>query len=223
VNGKIETFRLVGMDHFNAMFEDATTRSWWRQENGVAITGPLKGTQLKEIPSEQMALQEWLALHPNSLVLQPDTNFKVRYDSLKGFDEGTIYGGLEHRDTSSWNKKSWVVGVTVNNASKAYDWNELAGKKIIEDTLANDPLLLTFANNNKSFYVLDRRVNNQVLNFYLDFDKTLTDTQTHSQWLANGICIAGSFKGTQLRRVQSYQEFWHSWKAFHPQTEVYHK
>ena len=223
VHGKMETFRLVGMDHFNAMFEDATTRSWWRQENGVAITGPLKGTQLKEIPSEQMALQEWLALHPNSLVLQPDTNFKVRYDSLKGFDEGTIYGGLEHRDTSSWNKKSWVVGVTVNNASKAYDWNELAGKKIIEDTLANDPLLLTFANNNKSFYVLDRRVNNQVLNFYLDFDKTLTDTQTHSQWLANGICIAGSFKGTQLRRVQSYQEFWHSWKAFHPQTEVYHK
>ena len=27
VNGKQETFRLVGMDHFNAMFEDATTKS----------------------------------------------------------------------------------------------------------------------------------------------------------------------------------------------------
>src|SRR5215218_4540892 len=27
VNGKLETFRLVGMDHFNAMFEDATTKS----------------------------------------------------------------------------------------------------------------------------------------------------------------------------------------------------
>jgi hypothetical protein len=31
VQGKPETFRLVGMDHFNAMFEDATTNSWWRQ------------------------------------------------------------------------------------------------------------------------------------------------------------------------------------------------
>ncbi len=31
VNGKNEEFRLVGMDHFNAMFEDATTKSWWRQ------------------------------------------------------------------------------------------------------------------------------------------------------------------------------------------------
>ncbi len=30
VNGKQEQFRLVGMDHFNAMFEDKTTGSWWR-------------------------------------------------------------------------------------------------------------------------------------------------------------------------------------------------
>jgi hypothetical protein len=31
INGKKETFRLVGMDHFNAMLEDATTKSWWQQ------------------------------------------------------------------------------------------------------------------------------------------------------------------------------------------------
>jgi len=28
VKGQYEKFRLVGMDHFNAMFEDATTKSW---------------------------------------------------------------------------------------------------------------------------------------------------------------------------------------------------
>jgi len=41
VNGQIEIFRLVGMDHYNAMFEDATTKSWWRQatgEAGISIT-----------------------------------------------------------------------------------------------------------------------------------------------------------------------------------------
>lgn len=46
VNGKYETFRLVGMDHFNAMFEDKTTKSWWRQANGEALIGQLKGTTL---------------------------------------------------------------------------------------------------------------------------------------------------------------------------------
>lgn len=34
VQGKPETFRLVGMDHFNAMFEDSRTKSWWRQATG---------------------------------------------------------------------------------------------------------------------------------------------------------------------------------------------
>jgi hypothetical protein len=31
VKGQPEKFRLVGMDHFNAMFEDNSTKSWWRQ------------------------------------------------------------------------------------------------------------------------------------------------------------------------------------------------
>jgi hypothetical protein len=221
VNNKPEQFRLVGMDHFNAMFEDATTKSWWRQENGVAITGPLKGTQLKEIPSAQMALQDWLALHPNSLVLQPDTNFKVRYDSLKGYDEGTIDGGLEHTDTASWQRKSWIVGVTINNISKAYDWNELEKKKIIEDSIENKFLLVTIASDEKTFYVLDRELNNQVLNFYLDTNNIVTDKQTHSQWLTDGMCFSGQFKGQRLQMMQAYQEFWHSWKAFHPRTERY--
>src|SRR5450755_2168877 len=73
VNGKPEKFRLVGMDHFNAMFEDATTKSWWQQATGVAITGPLKGTALKEIPSQHMTLAAWLRQYPNSTILQPDT------------------------------------------------------------------------------------------------------------------------------------------------------
>jgi len=44
VHGQPEKFRLVGIDHFNAMFEDATTRSWWRQSTGEAVTGPCAPT-----------------------------------------------------------------------------------------------------------------------------------------------------------------------------------
>ena len=57
VNGKIESFRLVGMDHFNAMFEDATTKSWWQQATGIAVAGKLKGKKLTEIPSHQSGLK----------------------------------------------------------------------------------------------------------------------------------------------------------------------
>ncbi|MFM9653974.1 DUF3179 domain-containing (seleno)protein, partial [Streptomyces galilaeus] len=56
VDGVPEKFRLVGMDHFNAMFEDARTKSWWQQATGKAITGKQKGKQLIEMASQQMSL-----------------------------------------------------------------------------------------------------------------------------------------------------------------------
>jgi hypothetical protein len=221
VNGKPENFRLVGMDHFNAMFEDASTKSWWRQENGESIAGKLKGTTLKEIPSRQMALGDWLALHPNSYVLQPDSNFKKDYADLKGYDVDTLKSSLEKRDSASWKMKSWVIGVKLNNHSKAYDWNELAKKKIIEDSFASTPLLLTISPNERSFYVFNRNTANGVLHFLPDSISTvLRDDKTNSSWNINGICIDGPMKGDRLQTVQAYQEFWHSWKAFHPETDT---
>ena len=95
VNGKPETFRLVGMDHFNAMFEDETTKSWWQQATGVAIAGPLKGKHLVEIPSRQASLASWIHYHPNSTIMQADTSFQKDYDDLADFDKGTIKGHLE--------------------------------------------------------------------------------------------------------------------------------
>ena len=87
VDGRPEKFRLVGMDHFNAMFEDNTTGSWWRQATGQAIVGRMKGKVLEEIPSQQVTLAEWLSLHPNSLIMQPDSTQKDEY--AKGFDYET--------------------------------------------------------------------------------------------------------------------------------------
>jgi hypothetical protein len=222
IDGKLQDFRLVGMDHFNAMFEDAATKSWWRQESGTAIAGPLKGTSLKEIPSSQMALSDWLALHPGSYILQPDSIFKKEYVDLKGYDVDTLHSSLEKRDSASWKLKSWVIGVNVNNHFKAYDWNILAKKEMIEDSVAGIPLLLTMNEDERTFYVLNRNASNGLLHFSYDSTtQMLHDVKTNSTWNVNGTCIEGSMKGTQLRSVQSYQEFWHSWREFHPQTEVY--
>jgi len=222
INGELQDFRLVGMDHFNAMFEDAETKSWWRQETGTAIAGPLKGTSLKEIPSSQMALSDWLALHPNSFVLQPDPNFKEEYAGLEGYDIDTLKSGLEKRDSASWKMKSWVIGVNLNNNAKAYDWNDLVKKKMIEDSLQDVPLLLTMQPTERTFYAFNRRTTNGTLHFiYEDSTQSLKDQETKSTWKIDGNCVDGSMKGYRLKTVQAYQEFWHSWKEFHPVTEVY--
>jgi len=216
VNGRPELFRLVGMDHFNAMFEDAGTKSWWQQATGIAITGPLKGTRLAEVPSMQMSLRDWQALHPGSLTLQPDPHFTAKYDSLKGYDEGVIKGSLEKRDSGSWKFKSWVVGVDLHGQSRAYDWNRLVNSRIIQDTIGHTPLLLTIHPDNKTFYVLTHP---DSLHFHYDtLTHLLKDENTHSTWQIDGECVEGPLKGQKLVAVQAYQEFWHSWKTFHPLT-----
>ena len=220
VNGRKESFRLVGMDHFNAMFEDNTTKSWWRQVNGEAITGPLKGQSLKEIPSEQMSLATWLRAHPGTLIMQPDTLYKKEYGDLTGFDNGTIEGSLERRDSASWQLKSWVIGVEHNKESKAYDWNELVKKRVINDSLSQLPIVLVLESDTASYHVWNRNVNNQFLEFIID-NNTLKDITTNSVWNFNGVCVFGPMAGRELKPVQASQEFWHSWQTFHPKTTIY--
>ncbi len=219
VNGKYEKFRLVGMDHFNAMFEDASTKSWWRQVSGEAIAGPLKGTVLKEIPSQQMSLDSWLQLHPNSSVLQADPDFKKQYDDLSGYDEGTIASSLEKRDSLPWKAKSWIIGITHEVYSKAWDWNELFNKKYIQDSLPGLPLLISLENDGKSFHAWNRMVDGNSLQFTKSPEAFLKDLNTGSYWNQHGVCKDGPLKGSQLQNIQASQEFWHSWLTFHPDTK----
>ena len=75
VEGRPENFRLAGMDLFNAMFEDETTGSWWRQANGEAIAGPLKGSFLPEVESAQMTRRKFFTLYPGGKLMLPDPSF----------------------------------------------------------------------------------------------------------------------------------------------------
>jgi hypothetical protein len=219
INGKKETFRLVGMDHFNAMFEDSDTKSWWRQATGEAIAGPLKGKMLQEIPSAQMSLTAWERTHPATLVMQPDSNFRDSYDKMIPYEKGRSKSGLTRRDSLSWKDKSWIVGVIYGIVTKAYDWNQLSKSGMIEDSLPGLPLLITLEKDTVSFHAWDRMVNGQSLHFLIEKNADqMTDTMTNSMWNMDGICVEGPLKGASLHPVNAYQEYWHSWRTFHPGT-----
>jgi hypothetical protein len=211
VNGRKESFRLVGMDHFNAMFEDQTTKSWWRQATGEAIAGSLKGQALAELESAQMALNQWIKLYPNTLVMQPDAQFKAEYDSLSNYEAGKRLGKLTRRDSLSWQDKSWIVGVSIGKESKAYDWNALEKQRIIYDNVDNQPIVVLLANDNKSFFALKRADKNQT--FSLSGD-TLKDGQ--NSYNLNGVSLNPALPN--LEKINAYQEYWHSWRTFHPAT-----
>lgn len=220
LNGRDEVFRLVGMDHFNAVFEDQTTKSWWQQASGLAIAGPLKGSMLKEIPSSQSTIESWIRKYPNSVVMEPDPLYDERYFGLEDYDKGTMQSSLVKRDYRSWQPKSWVVGVRGEFSSMAYDWNELVKKRVIEDSLEDSPILVTMETDTTSFHVYERRVNGSVLKFNTSIhDNCFTDQNTGSVWNMDGRCIDGPLKGQQLTTVQAYNEFWHAWETFEPDTK----
>lgn len=222
VNSRQESFRLVGMDHYNAVFEDESTKTWWRQATGEAIAGPLKGSTLKEFSSRQLTLDSWIRQFPNTMVMEPDSLFDERYFRLEDYDRGTMQSELVRRDYESWQPKSWIVGVKNGFSSRAYDWNDLVKKRIIQDSLQALPILLTIESDTTSFHVYDRRINGATLQFNPSASGNLiTDQNTNSTWNMDGLCIEGVLKGQQLTRVQAYNEFWHSWRTFHGDTKRY--
>lgn len=211
VDGEPETFRLVGMDHFNAMFEDETTGSWWRQANGEAIVGPRKGALLPELPSDQMTLRQWLRLHPASLVMQADPAFKESYPKDFKYENGTSRKELTGTDSLSWRDKSWVVGLTVGRTSRAYDWNDLLRQRIIHDTLGGKPVVLVLASDRASFVAFERP--DASTRFGLRRDSLVAPGGSYA---FSGVGPTG-----RLRKVPASQEFWHSWRTFHPATSRY--
>ena len=211
VDGRTESFRLVGMDHFNAMFEDASTGSWWRQANGEAIVGAQKGKRLEEIPSRQVMLAQWLALYPRSLIMQPDSVLAPRYARDFDYETGRSRSPLTGSDPGSWNDKSWVVGITVNGESRAYDWNRLGRESVVNDVLGGRPIVLALAADRRSYFAFVRP--DSLAMFSVRGDSLVAGD--------NAWAFTGRGGPGQLEPINASQEFWHSWRTFQPETSRY--
>jgi hypothetical protein len=213
VNGKNENFRLVGMDHFNAMFEDETTKSWWQQSTGEAVTGQLKGTALPEIGSIQLTANKFFTLYPFGKIMQPEEASKTKYDSLGKFEKGKSKSELTGTDSLSWKEKSWVVGLYHEKNTKAYDWNDLKSLEVINDTIGNTPVVLALSSDGQSFIAFQRDADEV---FSIRNDSLISNKNSYS--------FSGeSINSLRLKPVRAYQEFWHSWRTFHPSTTIYKK
>src|SRR5436190_18801100 len=62
----------------NEVFKDVETGSRWQQSSLEAISGPLAGEHLELYPFLLTRWEEWLRLHPNTLVLKPLPGYAER-------------------------------------------------------------------------------------------------------------------------------------------------
>jgi hypothetical protein len=104
-----------------------------------------------------------------------------------------------------------VVGIATNGASKAYDWNRLRAEGAINDEVGGAPIVLVLANDGASFVAFKRP------------DAATTFTRRGDSLVTGDRAYALSGEGTagRLEPVVASQEFWHSWRTFHPNTAKY--
>jgi hypothetical protein len=143
--------------------------------------------------------------------MQPDEKFQAEYDSLKTYEKGRLKGRLTRRDTASWQAKSWIVGVIIGKYSKAYDWNKLQKERIIYDTVNNIPIAVIVSKDNSSFVVFERQNNDQIFTLVND---TLISQDNSYTFMG----VSQNPAKPNLKKLNAYQEYWHSWKTFHPST-----
>ncbi len=220
VNGRPQTFRLVGARHYNAVIEDRDTGTWWYQATGEAAVGPLKGQQLREVPYEQSTLKAWLAKYPHSLVLQPDAHYQEGYDVLKRYDRLQPIDKDSTLQPDTLIRKSWVVGIAVGKQAKAYDWRKLVEARVVHDQVGGLPVLVAVEADGLSYHAFNRQVNGRALHFE-PTPTGLRDRETGSAWNWQGVCTSGPLATRTLSRMQAHQEYWHSWQRFHAPTALW--
>ena len=224
IKGKSTNFRLVGMDHFNAMFEDPETKSWWRQVNGTCIAGKLKGEKLKEVTCYQTTLTTWLTLYPQSLILQQDPSFKAEYKDLETFDDGSVKSSLIGRNKKTNEFKSWVVWIKYQNQIACEDWSVIEKNGYIMKEIGNTTSLI-LSNDKQSLFAFDlnpliktiapQKISSvKIQSSYFEIISNLGETYRYDY---RGIIQNFKDSRVQLPQIQCTQEFKHSFDQFHGQ------
>ena len=153
--------------------------------------------------------------------MQPDTNYLAAY-GLQHADKAFFRLKYLQANAADYKSQSLVIGVLNNGNAKAYDWDLINYKRLIEDSFSGVPVLLTLEPDNTSFHVWNRNVKGVILNFIRVGDTgEMKDVNTQSTWNKQGTCINGKLQGTQLKELQSYLETRKSWNTFHPGATTY--
>lgn len=160
-DGRTLRLRVSGL-LFNSdvLLYDQATQSLWSQLLGRAISGPAAGATLEMLPLSHTTWGDWLARHPGTLVLAPDTGSSLDYTrSIYADYVASPAPMFPVRHVSDrYPGKSLVVGVVVDGVAKAYPFAELGETSgLVEDSLAGRPLQVLYDGPQQTAMVFDAR------------------------------------------------------------------
>ena len=224
VNGRTLTFGVSGKLIRNSLVMfDRETGTLWSHLTGVALEGPLVGQHLQQLLSEQTTWGRWRAEHPETLMLDVETN-DVRFDPYQtyyGAPDAGVVGRKRADDRLPVKEK--VIGVRLGGEVKAYSFTALARERVVNDEVGGVPLVVAFDPVSYSGAVYRRDPGGTLLTFTAgSTGLSLRDDQTGSEWDGlSGKAMTGGEAGMELEQVPITYSFWFGWVDFYPNTEVY--
>lgn len=138
INGEAVEFGTSGkLYNSNLVMYDRKTDTYWSQFDGLAIFGELTGMELKMVSIDTVTWREWKKAHPDSEVLSQDTGFSRSYgvDPYGSYYEDSYLLFSVENEDDRIHPKTVIFGIEINGSYKAYEEDDLAELKTIEDVV----------------------------------------------------------------------------------------
>ncbi|MCZ6640921.1 MAG: DUF3179 domain-containing protein [Gammaproteobacteria bacterium] len=133
----------------DVLLYDFATQSLWSQILGEAITGPLVGQKLVQLPVLHTIWSHWKDTHPDTLVLSTDTGYpgySYDEDPYVGYERRKrLAFPVGHKD-KRFHPKAWVLGVSFNGHHKAYPFVELERSGSVNDEIGGEQIQVRYVN-----------------------------------------------------------------------------
>jgi hypothetical protein len=216
------TFIVSGKLWRNSLImQDEQTGTLWSHVTGLALDGPLVDRQLAMLPSVQTSWSEWVAEHPDTKVLQKES--EVRSSRYEAYFQDPERTGLFRAD---WLRermpgKAKVHGITRGPHALAIADERLPAGELVNFDLAGD-YMVAFRAREGGVHAYISWTQERYLRFVREPDTDrIHDRQTRSVWdLTLGICTEGELAGALLEPLLVRTAFWFAWSSFFPNTLV---
>lgn len=229
--GLILTFHLAGINNQNFLMRDDQTGTFWQQISGRAVSGPLAGSQLEFVPSDELSFALWRTQAVTKTVLKPVVKYAQDYET-KDWDVhmAKVKTVLDFPNTGL-HSRDLVLGVNAFGVSRAYPVKRIHAAKLIQDRLNGTPVVVVLGPDQKSVRVFEGRLPGAAHEFdYFSLTEHPTaqigaplfmDAATGSTWSFDGCAVSGDLQGKCLKTVPALYDYWFDWRNYHPNTTIF--
>jgi hypothetical protein len=242
VHGKTLKFNFFGIYNGVVALCERQTQGVFLLAEGRIVSGPLTGTRLKTVSCLDTTWGAWKRLHPDTLVMSPQTPFARYYGSpMQPVQRGAksfpipYFKASVTRGDKRLPPFETVLAVTLmpngNHAQqpplhRAYPLLALerAGG-VVNDTVGNVPVGVLLDKQTQTAAALSRRLGTQTLTFAVrqqgDGTTAFYDRETGTLWNLEGEGEEGPLQGKTVERLDYHLSQWYGWAASFPDTSLY--